>query len=599
MRVIGYARVSTTNQDLERQKHNITSFCKSEGYELVELITDFGISGASNEREGYKKLCALNSSSCDMIVVSELSRLSRQDEITATLSDIQSVLSKGISITLLDNKTVYAGGSVLPLQDLIILVVGLWGAAQERKDIKKKMLDGKIALFLANPYAAIDGRVPYGYNKVPNPNSSRPRYILEENPEEVAHIKKLFELILSGYTLHKAVKYFVDRNIRFRKLFPCEAAVCDIIHNELYKGIRRRERKAMVDSATSYAVNITPIIEPSQWDLANEKVASNNKFVSTGKVYRNPLKGILRCKCGRAMVVKNKKPDPNTTRLTYRCSCNEHKTSPRYCTSGIDEVSYNYTNSVIKALFLQRYTEIASFLKETSGRKVAELQEVQAGITGRISDVDVQVASLEKDMKAQASKLLKLTDDFLIAAVEEEVASIRERIAKVQKEKLDLQARLADLNREIAEIEAMPIEADKNWVNISDEELEQIYHKTLEKIEYYPISLMKGFYKIVYKGGAELTIAVSKVRSNPRAYILNDADVDYTTGDMTVRYVTYEMKEGYLAPQTVNNEAQVNILDKDLFYSELFEMACLELAVTTDYRQQSQTEVYEAARTDK
>jgi site-specific DNA recombinase len=202
-------------------------------------------------------------------------------------------------------------------------------------------------------------------------------------------------------------------------------------------------------------------------------------------------------------------------------------------------------------------------------------------------------------MKAQASKLLKLTDDFLIAAVEEEVASIRERIAKVQKEKLDLQARLADLNREIAEIEAMPIEADKNWVNISDEELEQIYHKTLEKIEYYPISLMKGFYKIVYKGGAELTIAVSKVRSNPKAYILNDANVDYSTGDITIRYTTYESKEGFLAPQAVNNEAQVNILDKDLFYSELFEMACLELAIATDYRTQSQTEVYEAARTDK
>ena len=33
-------------------------------------------------------------------------------------------------------------------------------------------------------------KIPYGYKAVPNPNGKRPKYILEEVPEEVENIKK-------------------------------------------------------------------------------------------------------------------------------------------------------------------------------------------------------------------------------------------------------------------------------------------------------------------------------------------------------------------------------------------------------------------------
>ena len=52
MKAIGYARVSTTKQDLARQRDKITNFCNDRGYELLTIIEDFGISGASLEREG-------------------------------------------------------------------------------------------------------------------------------------------------------------------------------------------------------------------------------------------------------------------------------------------------------------------------------------------------------------------------------------------------------------------------------------------------------------------------------------------------------------------------------------------------------------------
>ena len=56
MRAIGYARVSTTKQDLARQRCKITNFCGEKGYELIKILEDFGISGATLQREGYQQL---------------------------------------------------------------------------------------------------------------------------------------------------------------------------------------------------------------------------------------------------------------------------------------------------------------------------------------------------------------------------------------------------------------------------------------------------------------------------------------------------------------------------------------------------------------
>ena len=169
MRAIGYARVSTTKQDLARQRCKITDFCVENGYELASFIEDFGISGATLDREGYKRLNSLSSEECDVIVVSEISRLSRKEQITEALSDIQNILKRGISVILLDNPSkIYQANEDLKLDELIMLVFQFYGAAQERVEIKRKNQDGKQALFRANPYALVDGHVPFGFRKVKN-----------------------------------------------------------------------------------------------------------------------------------------------------------------------------------------------------------------------------------------------------------------------------------------------------------------------------------------------------------------------------------------------------------------------------------------------
>ena len=609
MKVIGYARVSTTNQDLERQRMNIEKYCSEKQYELLQIIEDFGISGASNEREGYKQVTRLSSTDCDLLVVSELSRLSRQEEITATLNDIQRVLSAGISIVLLDQRDkVYEGGSVLPLQDLIILVVGLWGAAKERLDIKKKMLDGKAALFLSNPYACVDGRVPFGFRKISNPASNRPRYILEENPDEVAQIQKVFELVTSGYTLRQTAGYFNDRNIYFRGCFVVVSLLSDIIKNELYKGIRKRERKSMIESETTYTAQIKPIIDPAQWELANRMVKENTTYVSSGKKYYNPLKGIFRCKCGRAMVVKSKQSEAGHTKLTYRCSCTESKQSPKWCTSNIDEVSYNLTNQIIEAIFQQKQTDITDYFKKVGDSKIIELKQIRNGLDGRIQSHQQTLIQIAKQKEGIGRKFLITEQEDLLRLLQNQMTGISKREQAINNEIKELSVRIAGLDKQIAEIEAMPAKA-RSQFDLSREEISDIFHQNLTQITYYPFSLMKGVYKIEYKNGATLYAIVTKVRTGAKAFLLTNSTIDLGTGDITLRWEEYEVDEPdgtgtkFSFPRAIQREKKVNILDKGLFESEELEIATLRLAIDSDFRKdyylKSKDEVLAEAKMDE
>jgi site-specific DNA recombinase len=106
-RVIGYIRVSTTLQDAERQRVQIERYCEENGYNLIGVLKDEGISGAIKYRPSYLKLLQLTKEDADIVIVSELSRLSRQEDIIATLSDVNSLLQRELDIIFIDNNSYY------------------------------------------------------------------------------------------------------------------------------------------------------------------------------------------------------------------------------------------------------------------------------------------------------------------------------------------------------------------------------------------------------------------------------------------------------------------------------------------------------------
>ena len=395
-KAIAYIRVSTTHQDVERQRIKFKEYCKNNNLQANEEIIDFGISGAKSDRPGYLRLQALTGKDADILVVSELSRLSRQEEILETINIIQNIVYNGLSLIFLDAPSkVYEAHSTLDITELIILLVGAFRAAQDRKEIKRKNQEGKQALLSQNPYAVVDAKIPYGYNAIYNPNGNRPKKILIENEEEVANVKKIFQLALEGYSLGKIAKYFNNRNILFRGNFVTRQLLSVLVRNILYKGIRRRihsfDRK---DNPNIIENRITPIISESDFERVNQMLKDNHKFCSTGNNYFNTLRGIIKCRCGRGMMVKDKGYTSGIKKMVYRCNDVSAKDNPIHCQYK-DEISYQFTNEVIFNVFkyIHNTDEIFIFMAKTE-QKIYEInEEIKIDIAPEDIKMDVYRAS--------------------------------------------------------------------------------------------------------------------------------------------------------------------------------------------------------------
>ena len=76
----GYVRVSTTKQDFSRQVDLIEQICTIHNFELLGIYDDKQ-SGATTDRAGYQKILNLPNNAANYIIVAELSRLTRQNDM--------------------------------------------------------------------------------------------------------------------------------------------------------------------------------------------------------------------------------------------------------------------------------------------------------------------------------------------------------------------------------------------------------------------------------------------------------------------------------------------------------------------------------------
>jgi DNA invertase Pin-like site-specific DNA recombinase len=79
-RVAVYVRVSTDDQNLDNQVQVLTDVARQRGWQIVELYSDQGISGAKGKdsRPGFRRLCKhANQGKFDMVACWAVDRLSR------------------------------------------------------------------------------------------------------------------------------------------------------------------------------------------------------------------------------------------------------------------------------------------------------------------------------------------------------------------------------------------------------------------------------------------------------------------------------------------------------------------------------------------
>ena len=271
-RVVGYARVSTEAQDITRQIELITAYCSDRNYHLIKIIQE-KISGAR------KELLDVDDAVADMIIVSELSRLSREDDILSVLSTINELLKQGVDILFLDKQDrIYKAGTILSLYDIITLSVEAKASADERYKIAGRMQTGlrsKLAEF-SNMFAG--GTVPFGYKVIHNPDyklNQTPKNLLVVDAKEAEAVKYLFQQLIDGNTIRQTVRVY-------NKLYPYKlsySGICRIIRNPKYKGEIYRRGKLYGQ------IPELQIITPEDFDKANKQMRENSLFQSNAPKY--------------------------------------------------------------------------------------------------------------------------------------------------------------------------------------------------------------------------------------------------------------------------------------------------------------------------
>ena len=503
-RVIGYIRVSTDNQDLERQRVLIRKYCENKGYSLLRIEEDYAISGTVSNRNGLNSILNITNSVADMVVVSELSRLSRQDDIFETLTQIHTII-RNVDLVILDEPDkVYEAGKTIILSDFLMLAIKAYGAADERKKIVSRMTTGKDSKVQAFPLMLTDSNIPTGFKAVPNPNyikGATPKMLLVEDEERMQLVRDIFNYVANGLSLGKTAEKLNMLGYRTARNKPFyEQSIRTIINDSIYNGVRYWKGKKLKLPVKFVSDEI--------WNLAHKKVQENKNYSGEAQKHYNPLKGIIKCPCGQTSMYGR-----TSSCITYRCLDRIKMGIKSPCTNvGIKAETLIY--AVWKDARLRTLDET---YQAKSNEKIAEIEAENIKLTQSIKEKDSEIAKLQSDLKTVIDNVMASTNIAIVKALNGKADSIDSQIKSIEAEKKAIDEEIASNNRRIAD--EIKSQSRKELDSLSLEGKGEMFRELLSKVVYYSVSLNSGFIVITYKNDLE-TIIVYHNRNKPFLWAL-------------------------------------------------------------------------------
>lgn len=491
-RVIGYIRVSTDNQDLERQRVLIRKYCENKGYSLLRIEEDYAISGTVSNRNGLNSILNITNSVADMVVVSELSRLSRQDDIFETLTQIHTII-RNVDLVILDEPDkVYEAGKTIILSDFLMLAIKAYGAADERKKIVSRMTTGKDSKVQAFPLMLTDSNIPTGFKAVPNPNyikGATPKMLLVEDEERMQLVRDIFNYVANGLSLGKTAEKLNMLGYRTARNKPFyEQSIRTIINDSIYNGVRYWKGMKLE----------LPVkfISDEIWNLAHKKVQENKNYSGEAQKHYNPLKGIIKCPCGQTSMYGR-----TSSCITYRCLDRIKMGIKSPCTNvGIKAETLIY--AVWKDVRLRTLDET---YQAKSNEKIAEIEAENIKLTQSIKEKDSEIAKLQSDLKTVIDNVMASTNIAIVKALNSKADSIDSQIKSIEAKKKTIDEEIASNNRRITD--EIKSQSRKELDSLSLEGKGEMFRELLSRVVYYSVSLNSGFIIITYKNDLETIIA--------------------------------------------------------------------------------------------
>ena len=502
-RVYGYLRVSTEHQDLQRQKVLVKKYCEENELNLIGYIEE-KVSGAKSDRKGVKEILQLTKEDADIVIISDLSRLSREDDIMNVISKINTIRQNGLDLLMLDTEQWIRTTDTIDAMKMIQLVIRASENANERRKIANRMSTGRYAKLIENPYAYVGGQIPFGFSVKTNPSFDEnatsnkvARKILVENPQEKLILEMMYSKIADGYTLHRLAKYMIDNGIIISKgsLTNYQTLISDILHNKLYIGERTYKGETFP---------IKPLIRNSIFKAAMDSLEKNSWVVSYSSNF-NPWKGILKCTCGRSM---------------YYTNCKEYKYYKCYRKKddGENQICSNMgvkAETVFKALWIAATATINQIdFKDKTAEKEELLKKEMQVAYDNLANVQLQIVRKQNAQKDIIEKIKALSNNKIIASLEKEYEGIEQEITEINKQKSEVGKTILSILHKFEELEQ--ISKEQRLESLSLEYKSELLHNVVEKALWCSDALRKGFLQIIYKNGIVETLLIQTDKTHSR-----------------------------------------------------------------------------------
>ncbi|MCE5548798.1 recombinase family protein [Staphylococcus pseudintermedius] len=333
----GYIRVSTERQvegySIEGQITQIEQYCQFNGYELVDIYADRGISGKSmNRPELQRMLNDAKNGKLDCVMVYKTNRLARNTSDLLTI--VEELHRQNVEFfSLSERMEVKNSTGKLMLQILAIF------SEFERNTILENIYNRQHQRALEGYY---QGNLPLGYNNIPDNKKE-----LMINQHEANIVKYIFESYAKGHGYRKIANALNHKGYVTKKGNPFSiSAITYILSNPFYigkiqfakyKDWNEKRRKGLNDNPVIAEGKHAPIISQELWD----KVQSRKKQVSQKPQVHgkgtNLLTSLIFCeKCGAtyaASTTTNTLKDGTKKRIRYYSCSNFRNKESKVCSA--------------------------------------------------------------------------------------------------------------------------------------------------------------------------------------------------------------------------------------------------------------------------
>ena len=503
-----YLRVSTVDQNYERQRVELEALVKSRGDNLKYVFEEKRSAVLSMDtREQLTKMRQLTKDDVDIIYIWDITRLSRRSIDFINL--VYEFANKGICLYFKDKNiiTLDEDGQINAMASIYLYMLGIF-AQMDAENLKSKMKSGKEKSLLdGNSYTT---HAPFGYYL-----DNKKLYIKEDEAEL---IRMIYNLYIDGKTLNEAAIQMNSKNIPTKSGGKWTAEIIrKMIINPVYKGkpeyrnYKKVNGKLQVDKVRVF--DAPAIIDAGKWDLAQEQRVKNITCADKSRTRKALLRGIIVCGlCGKSCNVAQTK---NKVAL-YRCSDKRASINTKVgCKNGgitADYIDYIIWELVKNAYKQNRFTEQFEAAKQANKDKMDSNLDQISNYLDEISKINKNIAKVRKGY------MNGIYDDI---SASKEIKEYNNQIEKINRLISDLEAENVLLERK-SNISKDQFKIDD--VEPSNAEKALIIREYIKEARLFAISNNKKVVEVEYNLGFTEYVLISTYKGKKGYSLVVDTE---------------------------------------------------------------------------